>query len=314
MMNEKAGTLLDAKSGEPYVIPVRHPSRWAAASMVIALAVLSIQSMATNPRFQWGVVRQYLFSQTILNGLLLTIELTVISMAVGISLGILLAVMRQSANFVLRWASGVYIWLFRGTPVLVQILFFYNIAALYPRIRLGVPFGPALVNANTNVIVSTWAAAILALGLNEAAYMAEISRAGLLSIDRGQRDAAKAIGMGEWQSLRRIVLPQAMRVIVPPTGNECISMLKTTSLVSVISLMELLYSAQIIYTRTFDTVPLLIVASIWYIAVTSVLMIIQIAIESRFGRGFTPRSEAASGFRSLIAALPWHRIFGFGRI
>ena len=196
----------------------------------------------------------------------MTIELTVIAMAIGIALGVLLAVMRLSPNPLVSSASWLYIWFFRGTPVLVQLLFWYNIAALYPKIALGIPFGPAFVHADANTLITAFAAAILGLGLNEGAYMAEIVRAGIISVDEGQTDAAQSLGMTRLQTLRRIVLPQAMRVIIPPTGNETISMLKTTSLASVIAVTELLYSAQQIYAVNFKTIPLLIVASIWYLA------------------------------------------------
>jgi polar amino acid transport system permease protein len=193
--------------------------------------------------------------------------------------------MRLSANPLVSSASWFYIWVFRGTPVLVQIIFWSFIAALYPVLDIGVPFGPAFIHADANALVTPFLAAILALGLNEGAYMSEIVRAGLLSVDEGQSEAAHALGMRPMQVMRRIVLPQAMRVIVPPTGNETISMLKTSSLVSVIAYTELLYSAQLIYSRTYQTIPLLIVVSLWYLAFTSLLSIGQYHLERRFGRG-----------------------------
>jgi polar amino acid transport system permease protein len=195
--------------------------------------------------------------------------------------------MRLSPNPLLSGASWLYIWFFRGTPVLVQLLFWYFIAALYPTIALGIPFGPALVHANANTLITPVTAAILGLGLNEGAYMAEIVRAGMISVDEGQTDAAQSLGMTRVQTMRRIVLPQAMRVIIPPTGNETISMLKTSSLASVITVTELLYAAQLIYARNYKEIPLLIVASIWYISFTSVLYIGQYYLERHFGRGTT---------------------------
>jgi polar amino acid transport system permease protein len=207
-------------------------------------------------------------------------------MAIGISLGLLLAVMRLSPNPLVSSASWVYVWLFRGTPVYVQILFWAYVSALYPRLSLGLPFGgPQFLHANANTLISLFVAAILGLGLNEAAYMAEIIRAGILSVSDGQTEAAYALGMTRLKTMRRIVLPQAMRLIIPPTGNETISMLKTTSLVSVIAYTELLYSVQQIYAVNYETIPLLIVASIWYLAVTSVLSVGQYYIERRYRRG-----------------------------
>jgi polar amino acid transport system permease protein len=214
-----------------------------------------------------------------------TLELTAISMAIGIVLGILLAVMRLSPNPLVSGASWVYIWLFRGTPILVQILLWYNVAALYPRLSLGIPFGPQFVHFSTGSLITPFVAGMLALGLNEGAYMAEIVRAGIISVDEGQTEAAQSLGMTRLQAMRRIVLPQAMRVIVPPTGNETISMLKTTALVSVIATTDLLYSVQLIYSVNYRTIPLLFVASIWYVIVTTVLSIGQYYLERHFGRG-----------------------------
>ena len=266
-------------------IPVRHPGRWIAAAVVLFLAVALGASIATNRRFGWGVVGDYFFSSRVLDGLVVTLELTVISMAIGIVLGILLAVMRLSMNPLVSSASWLYIWFFRGTPVLVQIIFWSNISALYPRLSLGIPFGPQFADFSANTLITPFVAGLLALGLNEGAYMAEIVRAGIISVDEGQTEAAQSLGMTRLQTMRRIVLPQAMRVIIPPTGNETISMLKTTSLVSVIATTELLYSVQLIYAVNFRTVPLLIVASIWYLIVTTVLSIGQFYLERRFGRG-----------------------------
>jgi polar amino acid transport system permease protein len=266
-------------------VPVRHPGRWVASLLVLAFAAAVVNSLITNPRFQWSVVGQYFASQQLLNGLYLTLELTVVAMAVGVVLGTLLAVMRLSPNPLVSGGSWVYIWFFRGTPVLVQLLLWYNISALYPEISLGIPFGPTLFHGSANTLIPPFAVAILGLGLNEAAYMAEIIRAGLISVDPGQTEAAHALGMTRLQTIRRIVLPQAMRVIIPPTGNETISMLKTTSLVSVIALAELTYSAELIIARTFQTIPLYITASLWYLIVTSVLTAGQFYIERHFARG-----------------------------
>ena len=271
-------------AAELTAVPVRHPGRWLAAAAVTVIAAALVHSAATNPRFGWGTVGHYLFSAPILDGLKITLELTVVSMVVGIVLGVVLAVMRLSPNPLVAGASWSYIWVFRGTPVLVQLLFWNFISALYPTIDLGIPFGPSFIHADANHLISPFTAAILGLGLNEGAYMAEIVRAGILSVDEGQTQAAHSLGMTRLTTLRRIVLPQAMRVIIPPTGNETISMLKTSSLVSVIAYTELLYSVQLIYSVNYRQIPLLLVASIWYLVVTSILSIGQYYLERRYGR------------------------------
>jgi polar amino acid transport system permease protein len=266
-------------------VPVRHPWRWVAMAAIAVLAAMLVHTLVTNPNFRWSVVRQYFTNDAILSGLMMTLVLTVLVMVGGVVLGILLAVMRLSPNPVLAGASGLYIWFFRGTPVLVQLIVWFNLAALFPRLSLGIPFGPEFVVFDSNAIITPFVAALLGLGLNEAAYMAEIVRAGIQSVDEGQVEAAHALGMRRALAMRRIVLPQAMRVIIPPTGNETISMLKTTSLVSVISLGDLLYSAQIISARTFEIIPLLLVASIWYLVITTILTLVQTRIERRYSRG-----------------------------
>jgi polar amino acid transport system permease protein len=224
----------------------------------------------------------------------------VLSMVIGILLGVVLAVMRRSPNKLVSGASWFYIWFFRGTPLLVQLLFWNFISALYPKISLGVPFGgPALINANANHLIPTTVSVILALSLNEGAYMAEIVRAGIISVSEGQTEAAQSLGMSRLQTMRLVVLPQAIRVIVPPTGNEVISMLKNTSLASVVAFTELLYSVQLIYSVTFQQIPLLLVAVIWYLFLTSLLYVGQYFIERRFGRGFTRAQQAGMRARWL---------------
>jgi polar amino acid transport system permease protein len=270
-------------------IPVRHPGRWLAAVVIVYLGVALGNSIATNPRFQWGIVGDYFTSSRLLHGVVLTIELTAASMTIGIALGVLLAVMRLSPNPLVSGASWVYIWVFRGTPVLVQILLWYNVAALYPRFSIGIPFGPAFWHFDASSAITPFVAGMLALGLNEGAYMAEIVRAGIISVPEGQVDAAQSLGMRRLQTMRRIVLAQAMRVIVPPTGNETISMLKTSSLVSVIAVPELLYASQLIYSVNYRTIQLLIVASLWYLIVTTVLTVGQYYLERRFARGAARR-------------------------
>src|SRR5512133_2957585 len=280
-----SNTAEPARPDEIKAIPVRHPGRWVAAAIILYLSAALVKSVATNPRFEWGIIRHYFTSSRVLQGLVTTLELTVLCMAIGIVIGILLAVMRLSVNPLVSGASWLYVWLFRGTPVLVQILFWGYISALYPSLSLGIPLGPQFVHFSANSVISPFVAGMLALGLNEGAYMAEIVRAGIISVEEGQTEAAQSLGMTRLLTMRRIVLPQAMRVIVPPTGNETISMLKTTSLVSVIAVTELTYSAQLIYSVNYRTIQLLIVASIWYLIVTTLLTMGQFYIERYFGRG-----------------------------
>ena len=267
------------------VIPLRHPGTWAATALVAAIAAAVATSVATNPAFQWPVVARYLFDPQILAGLARTLELTVAAMVLGLVLGTALALMRLSLNPLLRVLAWLYIWVFRSVPVLVQLIFWYNFGALYARITIAVPWGPTLYSASTNAVITPLTAALAGLGLAQAAYTAEVIRAGIQSVPTGQTRAAKALGMSPATIFTRIVFPQAMRVIIPPVGNEVVSMVKGTSLVSVIAMADLLYTAQLIYARTYETIPLLIVASLWYLAVVSVLSAGQSVLERRFRRG-----------------------------
>ena len=278
--------LLDPAADAPMpVVPLRHPWTWAASVLVVLVAAAVAWSVATNPAFEWPVVAQYMFDGQILSGLRRTLELTVAAMALGLVLGTALAVMRLADNKLLSILSWLYIWFFRSVPVLVQLIFWYTFGALYPVIALRVPFGPTLFSADTNALITPMFAALAGLGLAQAAYTAEVIRAGILSVPPGQTRAAKALGMGPATIFVRIVFPQAMRVIIPPVGNEVISMVKGTSLVSVIAMADLLYTAQLIYARTYETIPLLIVASLWYLAIVSVLSVAQHALERHYGRG-----------------------------
>jgi len=274
-------------------LTVHHPRRagyWLGAVGAVALAGLILYAVVTNERFRWQVVGEYMLAPDILAGLWLTIFLTIAAMIGSSVLGTLIALMNASANPFVRGAAQSYLWLFRGTPVLVQILLWFNLGALFPKI--GIPGTVLMWPAND--LISPLSAAIIGLTLNEAAYMSEIIRSGLNSIDPGQREAARALGMKGTLAFRRIVLPQALRVIVPPTGNETINMLKYTSLVSVIALPELLYSAQLIASKNFQIIPLLLVATIWYLVLTSILSLIQGRIEARLGRGVaSPRRRKA---------------------
>lgn len=285
-------------------MPVRHPWRWVTAALVAVFAANALWSLATEARLDWDVVGEYLFSEQIVDGLMVTLMLTAVAMLMGIVLGVVLAVMWLSPNPLVSGASWFYIWLFRGTPVLVQLLFWFFLASIYPHVSIGIPFGgPELVGGSSKDLIPPIVAAIFGLGFNEGAYMAEIVRAGIGSVDEGQEEAAKALGLSRMQTMRRIVLPQAMRVIVPPTGNETISMLKTSSLVSVIAYAELLYSAQLIYARNYKTIELLVVASIWYLAFTTVLTVGQYYLERYFARGssrYVPPSRIEYVFRNLF--------------
>jgi polar amino acid transport system permease protein len=287
--------------------PVAHPGRWISALVLLLLCAMVIHGLAYNPRFQWQVVGHYLLTVPILTGVEHTMELTVAAMAVGVLLGTILAIMRLSANAVMKAVSYGYVWFFRGTPVLVQLIFWYNLAALYPRLSLGVPFGHVFVSGQTNTLITPWLAAVFGLGLNEAAYMSEIVRAGILSIDPGQSQAARSLGLSSGQTMRQIVLPQAVRFIIPPTGNETIGMLKWTSIVSVLALSELLYSVQAIYSVTYQTIPLLIVACLWYLVLTTILSIGQYYIEKHFARGAgTGTPKGVLGYvRTAVTAWRW---------
>ncbi|MFF9284253.1 amino acid ABC transporter permease [Streptomyces griseosporeus] len=259
----------------PRIVPQRRYGQWAAAVVVLVLLALAVTSVLRNEAFQWDVVAAYLTTDSVLRGLWLTLWLTAVVMALGFALGTLLAAARLSANPVLRSVSWGYVWLFRSIPILVQLLLWFNIGALYPTV-LGV---------RTVDLLGPVTVAIIGLTLHEAAYAAEVVRGGILSVDRGQIEAAQALGLSRWRRWRRIVLPQAMRAIVPPAGNMLIGTLKGTSIVSVIAVNDLLFSVQLVYHRTYQVIPLLMVATVWYTVVTSVLSVGQHYLEKRYARG-----------------------------
>ncbi|MFJ4416886.1 amino acid ABC transporter permease [Streptomyces sp. NPDC088925] len=267
------------------IVPVRRTGQWIAALFVLLLLAMAVNSLARNKAFQWDVVADYFTTSAVLRGLGLTLWLTALVMVLGFVLGTLLALGRMSSNPVLSWVSSGYIWFFRSTPILVQLLFWFNIGALYPQLGLGIPFGPEFVTVKTVNLLGPVTVAVLGLTLHEAAYAAEVVRGGLLSVDRGQIEAAQSLGLSPWRRLRRIVLPQAMRAIVPPAGNMLIGALKGTSIVSVIAVQDLLYSVQLVYHRTYQVIPLLLVATIWYALVTSVLSVGQHYVEKHYARG-----------------------------
>ncbi|MFF4536956.1 amino acid ABC transporter permease [Streptomyces aureus] len=285
------------------VIPVRHYGRWIAAVAAVAAVGGLIGSLAKNANLHWDVIRHYLFAGLIFDGLVTTLWLTAAAMALGLVLGTLIAVMRLSANPVLYALSSLFVWVFRGTPLLVQIIFWGYAAALYKKVLIGIPFTSiTFVQADTNALLTPAVAALLALGLNEAAYASEIVRAGIQSVDHGQTEAAHSLGMRPALTMRRIVLPQAMRVIIPPMGNETINMLKMTALVSVIAAHDLMSNIQDVYAQNYQVIPMLVVASIWYLALVSLLSIPQAWMERRYGRGTSGGGRISPLQRMLATA------------
>ncbi|MEU7472463.1 amino acid ABC transporter permease [Streptomyces sp. NPDC044984] len=273
------------ETDSPRIVPRRNVGRLLAAAVALLLFAMTVNSVVRNSAFQWDVVGRYLTTSAVLDGLLLTLWLTAAVTALGFLLGIPLAVMRLSANPVLRTLSWGFVWIFRSTPLLVQLLFWFNIGALYPTLGLGLPFGPEFVTVKTVNVLGPTLTAVIGLTLHEAAYAAEVVRGGILSVDAGQTEAAQALGLGRRRTLRRIVVPQAMRSIVPTAGNMLIGTLKGTSIVSVLAVHDLLFSVQLIYNRTYQVIPLLLVATLWYIAVTTVLSVGQYYVERYYARG-----------------------------
>ncbi|MGW2489035.1 amino acid ABC transporter permease [Streptomyces sp. NPDC001606] len=269
----------------PRIVPRRHFGRLLTGGAALLVFAMVVGSVVRNRAFQWDVVGAYFTTGAVLDGLLLTLWLTGVVTVLGFLLGTFLAVMRLSANPVLRALSWGYVWIFRSTPLLVQLLFWFNIGALYPTLGLGFPFGPQFVTVKTVNLLGPTLTAVIGLTLHEAAYAAEAVRGGILSVDAGQTEAAQALGIGRLRTLRRIVVPQAMRSIVPTAGNMLIGTLKGTSIVSVLAVHDLLYSVQLVYNQTYQVIPLLLVATLWYIAVTSLLSAGQFYVERYYARG-----------------------------
>ncbi len=283
-------------------VPLRHPGRWIGATIVLALIALFVYGATTNGNYHWDTYRAYLFDKRISTAAWNTLQLTFWAMVLGVGLGIVLSIMRLSPNPVLTWAAWGFLWIFRGTPVYVQLVFWGLFTSLYPHLAFGIPFVHQFAHLNIQTLNAAFFFAVLGLGLNEAAYMAEIVRAGITSVHEGQTEAATALGMSWAMTMRRIVLPQAMRVIIPPTGNEVISMLKTTSLVTAVPYTLDLYTTQRgIAGVLYRPVPLLLVASTWYLAITSVLMFGQYFLERYFARG-SSRVLTARQLRALARA------------
>ncbi|MDX3130295.1 amino acid ABC transporter permease [Streptomyces europaeiscabiei] len=261
------------------------PLRWVAAAAGLVLLAMALNALITNDAFRWDVVAKYVTADTVLAGLVTTLWLTAVAFTGGFVLGTGLAVMRLSRNPVLVTLSFGYTWLFRSVPMLVQLLFWYNISLLYPKLSLGIPFGPGFTEFSTERMISSLTAAVIGLVLHEAGQLAEIVRAGILSVDRDQTEAAEALGLGSWRTFRRIVLPQAMPAILPPAGSQVIGLLKGTSIVSVIAVQDLLYATQLIYNRNYLVIPLLLVATLWYLLLTTLLSIVQHFVERRYATG-----------------------------
>lgn len=307
-MSTDAAQQPEVREKPPIVaVPVRHPWRWVGAAVIGVAVAMVVHSLLTNPNWGWSLIGEWIFSPPIIKGVGVTLLLTVLAMIMGLVLGVLLAIMRLSPNPVLSGTAWTFIWAFRGTPVYVQLFLWANVIALYTTLSLGVPFGPELLTFSTKTLIPAFVAALLGLGLNEAAYMAEIVRAGILSVDEGQEEAATAVGMSRMQTLRHIVLPQAMRVIVPPTGNETISMLKTTSLVIAVPLTsELFFQASAIGNRLFQPFPMAVMASMWYLFLTSILMVGQYYIERYYAKG-AMRQVPPTPIQKLRRRLGWGR-------
>lgn len=279
-----------ATPDEPADLPLghsRHPGRAAATAGVAALLAVTVYSVTRNRHFQWGVVGHYFTAGPVLDGLRLTLELTAVVMALCIPLSILLAVMRLSKVPLASGLAWAFVWFFRSVPGLVQLLIWFNLAALYPRLSFGIPAGWTFVSVDANKVITPFVAAVIGFTLHEAAFMAETFRAAILGVDRGQQEAAMSLGLGPWKTFTRVVLPQAVRFVIPPTMGETMALVKATALVSFIGLTDLLYSVQKVYAVTLQTIPLLLVATIWYLIVTSVMSVLQYYLERHFGRGHT---------------------------
>ena len=303
-----AASAAGERPGAIDAVPVRHPGRWVAIAVLFVIVATLVNLLVTNDGFHWSFVRQAMVQSPVIHGLLIgTLLVTVVAMVVAVILGVILAVMRLSDNPILAGSAFVFIWFFRAIPRFVLLFMMGTLGFLWPHgLPLGLPFGHdlaslfgasgnlAITTVNANKLFSGVFCGMLGLGLSEAAYMAEIARAGILSVDPGQREAASALGMSNSLAMRRIVLPQAMRVIVPPTGNETIAMVKDTSLLIAVPVgAEMFFQLQAIGSRTYQTFPVAVAAVIWYLIICTVLMIIQSRIERYFGRGFAGRAPSA---------------------
>ncbi|MGW3986253.1 amino acid ABC transporter permease [Streptomyces sp. NPDC004830] len=287
------------------VVPARHYGRWAAAAAVIVLVVQFVHGLATNPVWEWGVFRDYVLSETIVEAVWVTLQLTAYATVLGFLLGTVLAFMRLSRSPVLQTVAWTYIWVFRSIPMIVQLVFWFNLSALYRELGVGIPFGPVFWSVDSNSLIGTIGAAVIGLTLHQAAYAAEIVRGGVISVDPGQLEAAAALGVPRLRQIRRIVLPQAMRAILPTAGNEIIGLLKGTSVVYVMSIGELFYQVQVVYGRNGRVIPLLLVATAWYVLLTTLLSVAQYYVERHYARGSdrTPPPTPLQRARRLVRVL-----------
>ncbi|HNM98614.1 MAG TPA: amino acid ABC transporter permease [Marmoricola sp.] len=313
-----AGAVSSERPGTIEAVPVRHPGRWVAIAVIAVLVAMFVHMVLTNPAFNWPFVFEAMIQTPVLEGLLKgTILVTVLSMLIGVSLGVVMAVMRLSDNPILAGVAWLFTWFFRAVPRLVLLTIMGTLGILFKDgIALGVPFDRQImdfigltgdlrfVTLDANAIFGGLFGGALGLGVSEAAYMAEIARAGILSVDPGQKEAASALGMSNSQAMRRIVLPQAMRVIVPPTGNETIAMVKDTSLLIGLPLItEMFFQMQSIGSRTYQTFPVLVGATIWYLLICSLLMLVQVQLEKKFGKGFGAKPPTPNAYKAKMLKL-----------
>ncbi|MFI6152374.1 amino acid ABC transporter permease [Kitasatospora sp. NPDC051170] len=287
-------------------VPARHPWRWAAGAVALVLLIQFGHGLATNPGWDWPTFRAYFTADVIVTAVGRTLELTVYGTLLGFVLGAGVAALRLSRSAILQTIAWAYVWVFRSIPLIVQLVFWFNLSYLYKEFGFGIPFGPTFGEFRTIDVLSALGAAVLGLGLHQAAFAAEIIRGGILAVDAGQREAAAALGIPRWRQAWRIVLPQAMRGILPAAANEVISLLKGTSVVYVMAIGELFYQAQVVYGRTGRVVPLLMVATVWYVVLTTVLSIGQYYVERYFARGSerTPPPTPWQRLRAFTRSLP----------
>ena len=313
IVDRRVPTAVDPPDDALAVAPTRHPWRWLAGGAALVLLAQFAHGLATNPGWDWPTFAQYFTASSVLSALWLTVQLTFWGTLIGFGLGIVVAAGRLSANPILQVLAWFYVWAFRSIPLIVQLLFWFNLAYLYRSLSVGIPFGPEFFWFDTNSLLGGTTAAVVGLALHQAAYSAEIVRAGILSVDQGQSEAAAALGIPRNRQFFRIVLPQAMRGILPNAANEVISLFKGTSIVSVMAIAELFYQVQVIYGRNGRVVPLLMVATVWYIVLTSILSTVQFYVERHYAKGAlrtvppTPLQRvraAVSGAVSAAAVTP----------
>ncbi|KQV23751.1 MULTISPECIES: amino acid ABC transporter permease [unclassified Kitasatospora] len=292
------------------VVPARHPWRWLAGAAAVVVVAQFLHGLATNPGWDWPTFRAFLTTETILRSVGVTLQLTLYGTVLGFAVGAVVAFLRLSRSPILQTIAWVYVWAFRSIPLIVQLVFWFNLSYLYKRFGIGIPFGPTVLSFETMDLLGALGAAVLGLALHQAAYAAEIIRAGVISVDAGQLEAAAALGIPRLRQIRRIVLPQAMRSILPNAGNEVISLFKGSSIVYVMAIGELFYQVQVIYGRTGRVVPLLMVATVWYVVLTTLLSFGQYYLERYFARGSqrTPPPTPLQRARGLVRQIQATRL------